>query len=99
MDRNVTGLDVAFETVEYRQAGLIGQSNIQNDRARLEFPSKRQSFLGPSCHQTAKSHFSRKVTHNSGEAVIVFNDEQKTLGIAQCIAIVVDLSREGRSCH
>ncbi len=74
--RDMAGRHVGLEAVEHGKPGLIRQADIENDRAGLVLPRQLERLFGRTRDKALKAHFMGKVTHDAGEAFIVFDDEQ-----------------------
>src|ERR1700722_12548769 len=89
-------LDVPLESIENREAGFVRQADIENNRTGSELRGQGQRFLGGTRNQGAESHFAGQIAQNTGESVIVLNNQQDPLPVRRPFAVVFNSARLSR---
>ena len=79
-----------LQAIEHGKTGLIGQADIQHDRAWTVIPGEVDRFLCRSGDNALEPQFARQFANDAGEGRVVLDDEQQPLAFCEGIAIVVE---------
>src|SRR5262245_43646623 len=91
MDRNVTGCQVVFQTIENSPPVYIWQSKVQGNGVGPQFPSQVQGVFASPCNQRLEVPCMGFIQKDFGEVQIIFHDQENTVARLDAVAIVVDL--------
>jgi hypothetical protein len=72
--RDVARLRVALELIEHAEAGVVGQVDVEQDRARPVARAPRQASLRCARH-ALEAQLVRQVAQDGGEGHVVFDDQ------------------------
>src|SRR3984885_8209685 len=90
MYRNVTGGRIVFQPVQNGPAGHVGKTNVERDRARLEFSRQSEGDAAAKSNQRLQVMLVGEIKQDTREGEIILDDQQHLIIGGDHIAVIVD---------
>ena len=103
MNRNVSRPHVLLQPVEDCQAGLVRETDIEDDRAWRMFFGEAECLIRRAGDQGSEAHLAGEIAQDRGECLVVLDDQENTPLSGKRVAVILKLASNpwvdgGRRC-